>query len=355
MCCTNDFIKLFDTANFELKKGSTDRKNIQLLQNILFELGYGKILNWEKYGADGDYGKLTSKAVLLFIGQNNLAGDGETLTKLIAENLVKRLDSLDELQLLQNHIDTKKIKDIYFKGSLEKVAIQALQTLLNELGYGAELKWSKYQNDGDYGSCTAAAIKAFASSESLNSKGDKLTIQFANLIVKRLSIFYGKDWSSNPIKTILEDDSNPIIEYTNTQYVGKTILTDKDFIPALERINEYAAKHEVQIHITSSFRKTAIVRGAIVTPAKMSNHMIGHAIDMNIKYGENYSKWCNSSCLAKSNLPEPIANFIQEIRNDNELRWGGDFNKRDTVHIDDHFNKNSEKWELKYEQIQRSL
>lgn len=355
MCCTNDFIKLFDNASFELKKGSTAKENVLLLQNILFELGYGKTLNWKKYGADGDYGKLTSKTVLLFIGQNNLAGDGESITKLIAETLVKRLDSLDELQLLQNHIDNKKIKEFYFKGSQNKEAVQSLQTLLNELGHGKELKWDIFKNDGDYGNCTSEAISAFAKNEAINTNGKKLTISLAKLIVKKLSSYYGSDWNNSTIKELIDNNSNPLVEFKASQFVGKTILADKDFIPALERINEYAKKHEVQIHITSSFRKTAIVRGAIVTPAKMSNHMIGHAIDMNIRYGDNYSKWCNSNCLAQPNLPEPIASFIEDIRNDKNLRWGGDFSKRDTVHIDDNYNKDPEKWKLKYEEIQQSL
>ncbi|MCB9361035.1 MAG: M15 family metallopeptidase [Flavobacteriales bacterium] len=355
MCCNNDFLKLFNTANFELKKGSTDKKSVQLLQNILFELGYGKTLNWEKYGADGDYGKLTSKAVLLFIGQNNLAGDGETITLSIAESLIKRLDSLDELQLLQNHIDTKKIKEIYYKGSPNKEAIQSLQTLLNELGYGKELKWDVFKNDGDYGNCTSVAISAYAKSESITSNGEKLTISLAKLMVKKLSSYYGKDWNKDTIIALISDNSNPLNEFKASHFVGKTITADKDFIPALNRINAYAEKNDIKIHITSSFRKTAIVRGAIVTPAKMSNHMIGHAIDMNIRYGDNYSKWCNSNCLAQSYLPEPIANFIQDIRNDEQLRWGGDFRKRDTVHIDDHYNKDPEKWRLKYEQIQAAL
>jgi peptidoglycan hydrolase-like protein with peptidoglycan-binding domain len=355
MCCKNDFIKLFEKNSFELKKGSTDKKSVQLLQNILHEIGYKKTLNWEKYGADGDYGKLTSKAVLLFIGQNNLAGDGESITKLIAETLIKRLESLDELQFFQELINNKKIKNTFYKNSPVKEAIQALQFLLNELGFGVELKWEKYKNDGDYGNCTANAISAFAKSEGIKSSGEKLTNQLAKQIVKKLSSFYGKDWNSDTIKEVIDDSSNPLVEFSDTNFVGKKITADKDFIPALKQINYYAKKNNLKIHVTSSFRKTAIVRGAIVTPAKMSNHMIGHAIDMNIRYGENYSTWCNSTCLAKSNLPVPIANFIEDIRNDKNLRWGGDFSKRDTVHIDDHYNKDPEKWKLKYEEIQRSL
>ena len=62
-------------------------------------------------------------------------------------------------------------KNTFYKNSPEKEAIQALQILLNELGFGVELKWDKYKNDGDYGNCTANAISAFAKSEEIKSSG----------------------------------------------------------------------------------------------------------------------------------------------------------------------------------------
>jgi hypothetical protein len=48
----------------------------------------------------------------------------------------------------------------------------------------------------------------------------------------------------------------------------------------------------------------------------------------------------NSKKLRPSNLdqlPEEISDFINAIRKDNELRWGGDFNTEEPVHIDDDF------------------
>ncbi|MFM7725475.1 MAG: hypothetical protein ACKO7B_02140, partial [Flavobacteriales bacterium] len=34
------------------------------------------------------------------------------------------------------------------------------------------------------------------------------------------------------------------------------------------------------------------------------------------------------------NQPQPIQDFIQAVRGNPDLRWGGDFGKQDPVHID---------------------
>ena len=54
----------------------------------------------------------------------------ETLQKLIAEGTV------------EHNLE---------RGSSAKDAIQALQTLLHELGFDEELRWKRFGADGDYG------------------------------------------------------------------------------------------------------------------------------------------------------------------------------------------------------------
>lgn len=127
-----------------------------------------------------------------------------------------------------------------------------------------------------------------------------------------------------------------LVQFSGVNFIGEKVLVDKDFIQALNRIDNYAETSQVKIWVTSSTRNiNEQVRGAIVPPASKSCHHIGHAIDMNVQYD---GKLFNSKKLKKSNLeqlPKPINNFIQLIRQDSELRWGGDFGKEDPVHIDD--------------------
>ena len=90
----------------------------------------------------------------------------------------------------------------------------------------------------------------------------------------------------------------------------------------------------LQVYVTSSFRKFGQpIEGAIVEPARRSNHYVGHAIDMNLS-APGY--WCNSKCLRYELDQRPEAKcFIEKIRSDPNLRWGGDFSEKDEVHIDD--------------------
>ncbi|WP_138497507.1 peptidoglycan-binding protein [Nostoc sp. PA-18-2419] len=143
--------------------------------------------------------------------------------------------------------------------------------------------------------------------------------------------------------------------FTGSQFIGKPVLADIEFIPHLEKINDFAATNGLKIYITSSARPWGVpVVTPVVPPAKMSNHLIGHAIDMNIDIG---GKLFTSHELGDFNsLPPAIKVFITDIRNHPVLRWGGDFSPPDTVHIDDGLNfHNSNIWKQKFPIIQSDL
>jgi peptidoglycan hydrolase-like protein with peptidoglycan-binding domain len=73
------------------RKGGPDRIRIAALQTLLHELGFGKQLNWPRYGADGDYGRSTTAAVAAFGRREGFAGNGKLLTTQLAERVVTRL------------------------------------------------------------------------------------------------------------------------------------------------------------------------------------------------------------------------------------------------------------------------
>jgi hypothetical protein len=139
--------------------------------------------------------------------------------------------------------------------------------------------------------------------------------------------------------------------YTGSNLVGDAVTADVEFTDSLDSINQHASANAVDLHVTSSFRTSTDVPGAIVTPAKMSNHMAGHAIDMNVKYGEKKDQWCNSTCLGGT-LPAGVKEFIKAIQDDSSLRWGGDFDTKDPVHIDDNLNADTEAWKKRKEATQ---
>lgn len=141
--------------------------------------------------------------------------------------------------------------------------------------------------------------------------------------------------------------------FTGSQFIGKVVLADVEFIPHLETLNQFASTNGLKIFVTSSTRPLGVpVGGAVFTPAKMSNHFIGHAIDMNVQMEGTLF---NSNALGNFNsLPSAIKAFITAIRNHPVLRWGGDFG--DPVHIDDGLNIHAPNtWKQKLPIIQSEL
>lgn len=137
--------------------------------------------------------------------------------------------------------------------------------------------------------------------------------------------------------------------YRNERFIGQPVTADVDFFPFLDRLAEFAARSTLKIFVTSSARDPgADVRGAIVKPATRSNHLVGHAIDMNLQ--SESGRFFNSKMLKELDTqPQYVRRFIERIRKDPVLRWGGDFRTRDVVHIDDALNvRFPEVWDAKF-------
>jgi hypothetical protein len=148
-----------------------------------------------------------------------------------------------------------------------------------------------------------------------------------------------------------------IVAFSGSQFFGKPCLVDVEFVPLLQRVNQFALDAGLRIHINSAVRKQGVALGrTVVPPASRSNHLIGHAIDMNpVKDGQFF----NSRAMGRGHfnaLPQEVKDFIQALRDDPILRWGGDFNREDTVHIDDAFNlRDPSGWDAKFRVIQADL
>ena len=135
-----------------------------------------------------------------------------------------------------------------------------------------------------------------------------------------------------------------LVEYKHDSLIAdlkKPCVIEEGFIPTMDKLCYYADKNELFLYHISSYRKTANVKGAIVTPAQMSNHMIGHAIDCNLLDG---GKLWNSIEMRKG-LTGNVKAFIDEVTKDKSMRWGGNFSKKDEVHFDDGLNiRNPKLW-----------
>lgn len=131
-----------------------------------------------------------------------------------------------------------------------------------------------------------------------------------------------------------------LIEYKGSNIEGKCVIDD-EFAPSMDIINDVCKKHGFIFVTTSSKRVSTIVPGAIVKPAEMSNHMVGHGVDGNLKEvstGEYY----NSTKMGDGRGNDECV--IREIES-RGVAWGGEFRAKDEVHFDDRLNiKNPTHW-----------
>ncbi|WP_460219750.1 M15 family metallopeptidase [Psychroserpens sp. MEBiC05023] len=335
-----------------LFKGSTKTELIIDLQRTLFELGFRKELKWDNYQADGNYGKATAAAVASFAKKNKIHSDGTVVSTKLAKLILQRHDFLPDMYTLWT-IYKSDLRTRKYISRGTRMSIRAVQVLLYEIGYETQLKFHKFGADGLYGNNTKNAIIAYANDNGIDSDGDLLTRPFVNLMIKDINTFYGRYWSELAEKN-LPDKSSPLILFTGSQFMGKPCRADIEFAPILDKINRHAVDANISVYITSSFRTTTNVNGAIVEPAIFSNHLAGHGIDMNVIYDNN--KWANSKVLKKyPNIPDPVRRFIKAIIDDPDLRWGGTFQTKDPVHIDDGLNRNMNQWKKRYKAMQQAV
>ena len=181
-----------------LRPRSRKKTAVQALQSMLHALGFDAALQWKRYGADGDYGGSTTAAVQAFATRNGLEGDGQVVTAAIAKKILARYDSLDDLQHLAHAVQQGTVGQTYVRNSTDRVAVVALQTLLHDIGFDAELNWKKYGADGQYGGSTVNAVKAWAKQEAVPSDGTAVSPDLAQRIIAKLEPFYGPSWRTSP-------------------------------------------------------------------------------------------------------------------------------------------------------------
>lgn len=177
-----------------LKYRSDENAAVKSLQTILYELGFGKELKWDTYGADGDYGDCTSNAVDTFCTNNKIRAGGKTVSKKTAEQMIYLYELMDELKLINDAVQKGEIEKRIKHNGRYKTGIAALQTLLAELGYTRQLKWNKYGADGDFGNCTIAALKKYAEDQGYLDSGEELTEKLAESIINKFKPFYGSEF-----------------------------------------------------------------------------------------------------------------------------------------------------------------
>jgi hypothetical protein len=139
-----------------------------------------------------------------------------------------------------------------------------------------------------------------------------------------------------------------IVNYTASNFRGNCKV-HKNFVPYLDKMNEVLKRFTMLCIVTSSHRTSTKVKGAIVTPAQMSNHLVGFAIDCNLQDIETGEYYNSKKMGDKVGADEEV---IREITKTTGLRWGGDFREKDEVHFDYPLNlKFPDTWKAIYSKL----
>ncbi|GHU01720.1 hypothetical protein AGMMS49960_12480 [Betaproteobacteria bacterium] len=120
-----------------------------------------------------------------------------------------------------------------------------------------------------------------------------------------------------------------------TYSFDKQVAIDIDFFPFIEIMDQLAFDNDLEILVLDSFRIDGepAVNG-IVPASADSNHLVGHAIDINIR-DKATGRYYNVTTLGHyDSLPVSVRNFIDGCRMSG-MRWGQDFPTPDPVHFDD--------------------
>lgn len=140
------------TTTGSLKRGSQGDE-VREVQRLLRTLGY------LSGSADGDFGEATEKAVIAFQRANKLEVDGKVGSATLA-----KLKSKDAVTAKQASATGAPVSETLKNGS-QGTEVRVLQRRLRELGYYSG------SVDGDFGSSTEAAVRAFQKANGLKVDG----------------------------------------------------------------------------------------------------------------------------------------------------------------------------------------
>lgn len=146
-----------------------------------------------------------------------------------------------------------------------------------------------------------------------------------------------------------------LVQFEHPNLIGEPCMIHRDYRPTMERLCDIAHSCDADLWVTHSMRRlNQKLVGAIVEQAERSNHHAGSACDLNVvcDRARYTSRDLIPSKLEKLAPGHPVAGFIEAVRTDNVLRWGGSFVTPDCVHFDDNLVlRDPAEWQRRVEEL----
>jgi hypothetical protein len=154
-----------------------------------------------------------------------------------------------------------------------------------------------------------------------------------------------------PISRFAQIERSTTFKTMSYPNAGDTeVLANQGFVAGLDSLNTAAGTAKVQLRLNQVFRDQGVPpSGTVVPPASKSQHLIGHAADLNIVDGQTV---VTSAMLLANTAPKPATDLIAAAKVAG-LRWGGDFGTRDPPHFDLQIDAATEAYTMNYFFCQR--
>ena len=131
---------------------------------------------------------------------------------------------------------------------------------------------------------------------------------------------------------------------------GDEVLVSGDF-GGLDILDRVAGQQKVQLRLNQTFRVRGVApHGAVVAPATRSQHLVGHAVDLNIVVGATV---VTSGLLNSPKAPKEAMALVDAVKKQG-LRWGGDFRAVDPPHFDQPVPLPAENYDMNFFFCQRA-
>ncbi|MFK7926214.1 MAG: peptidoglycan-binding protein [Bacteroidia bacterium] len=215
-----------NVAERVLYRKSTVKHSIRSLQVLLFKLGFGKELGWDKYRADGDYGGGTTKAVTAFLQKNSLFGNGEVVETATAQLMLDRYQLLAHMVRLWEALKANQMAP-YAVATADQNSIRGMQAMLNALGYGEMMNFATVGAHGTMDQGTAAALQAFVKAEGRSLEGNDLDATIGRLLLEKVSTLYGNAWPKAQNRTQANQRRQIQLDVTQS---GNKVEVKNDFL-----------------------------------------------------------------------------------------------------------------------------